>query len=454
MDSSVSFGVGRRTINPEMTVSLAGYFNARIATEVFDDIEVRALVLRKNGKSFLLLHFDLITVTDRLYHGVMDAIADLTEFSPENVLMTAIHTHTASDYRPSSQVYDPACIAQIIREAAKAVREAAAQNRAGAVFCTQTSDDRFLFNRRYWMKNGTVLTNPGKLNPEIDRPEGEIDPDIPLCAVRDESGEIAVLLAGIVNHTDTIGGTEVSADWTGFLHRELEKRMAPGGVMFTLVGASGNINHFDTSTDMNQTCYAEAKRIGLGYAETVKAALPLLKPVDTTVFRTFYAELKVGAAEVSDGEVAEAKATLEKYRDVPTPAEAGIMLTSEQLAAGDPVAVKFFAGELLRTAENKKPFVFRLSGLEIGGIVFASLPSEPFTEIGLEIRKNIFADKICFVVSHGNGTGSLDNSGGYIPNLWNYGRGGYETEVMSNPFERHTGEKLAEAWRKMKEGNA
>ena len=100
--NKISFGLGRSIITPTMKVSLAGYFNPRIVTEVFDDLECRAVVLRKDGTEFLLVQFDLITVSDLLYTAVMDAIADLKQFSPENVLLTAVHTHTASDYRPSS----------------------------------------------------------------------------------------------------------------------------------------------------------------------------------------------------------------------------------------------------------------------------------------------------------------------------------------------------------------
>ena len=447
--NKISFGLGRSIITPTMKVSLAGYFNPRIVTEVFDDLECRAVVLRKDGTEFLLVQFDLITVSELLYTAVMDAIADLKQFSPENVLLTAVHTHTASDYRPSSPAYDPECIKEIVANAEKAIRMAVADDRTGSAWYGMTSDDRFLFNRRYWLKNGKVMTNPGKLNPEIDRPEGEIDPEIPLFALKDESGKIALLLANIVNHTDTIGGTEVSADWVGFTHRTLEKYMAEGGIMMPLIGASGNINHFDVSTDRPQTQYDEAKRIGLGYAETISAALKDLKEMDDAPIRTFFSRLEIGPAEVSEKELSEARATVEKFKDVPSPAEAGITITSEHLANGEPVALKYFAQVLIRIAEAKRTFNFRLSGVEIGNVMIASLPSEPFVEIGLAIRKEIFSDKTCMVVSHGNGTGNMEVHGGYIPNLWNYDRGGYETEVLSNPFERKTAEKLIATWRKL-----
>ena len=42
----IVFGMARKCINPEVPISLAGYFNRRMWDHVLDDIEVRALVLK------------------------------------------------------------------------------------------------------------------------------------------------------------------------------------------------------------------------------------------------------------------------------------------------------------------------------------------------------------------------------------------------------------------------
>ena len=446
MAAEIYYGTSRRVITPCVPASLAGYFNIRMYTKVFDDLEVRALVLGRGEKKFLLLQFDLITVTDNLYNRVLEAISPLGCFTEENVLLTATHAHTGPDYRPSSQAYDVRVLDGIVAGAVEAVREASSVARRGFLYRGVTRDDRFEFNRRYWMKNGKVVTNPGKLNPEIDRPEGECDYEIPLLAIKNESGAVDVLLANIVNHTDTIGGCEVSADWAGFMHRKLESQFGAGSMVFPLIGCSGNINHFDTSTSMCQTCYAEAERIGLGYAETVEKALASLVPVESGDFKILHGVVEVGPCEVSDKERTEALAVVKQYADVPDPVESGMTITSEDLANGEPVALKYFAQRLLEAADDTEKRVFRLTGLDFGEVVIASLPSEPFVEIGLELRKRIFRGKECIVVSHGNGTGLSTIYGGYIPNPWNYGRGGYETEPLSNPFARDTAVRLIEGW--------
>ena len=59
----------------------------------------------------------------------------------------------------------------------------------------------------------------------------------------------------------------------------------------------------------------------------------------------------------------------------------------------------------------------------------------------------IFADRICLTAALANGTGSYRNGGGYIPNAWNYGRGGYEDTPRSNPFSMKTAEAVLAGWR-------
>ena len=318
------------------------------------------------------------------------------------------------------------------------------------MLCGMAEDLRFQFNRRYWMKDGTVVTNPGKLNPDILRPEGEVDPQIPMLAVRDESG-LKLLITSIVNHTDTIGGCGVSADWAGFMRRSLEADMAEGAMVVPMVGASGNINHFDVSTDMDQTCYAEAERIGTGYAETVRAMLDTLVPVAGDTIVCSDAKVKCGTRELDPAEIAEAKAVVAKYADVDTSKVGSeINLTSEDLAKGAPFALKYFAEKLLLLAEGIRPPEFRLSCMRFGdNAVLASLPSEPFVEIGLTLRKSVFNGKLCLVSSHGNYNGGPDYGGGYIPNAWNYGRGGYESTPRSSGFSIHTADILLDAWRKL-----
>lgn len=446
----IKFGIGRRCTNPELPISLAGYFNKRMWDHVLDDIEVRAVAFKEDGEYSCIIQFDLLSINYFLYNFVFDALKEsgLKGFSSKNVLICATHSHTCPD--PFSDPNSMEYCRFIAGKAAEALKEAVENMQKGELFYTMTQDHRFQFNRRYWMKNGTVVTNPGKLNPDILRPEGEIDPQIPMLAVKNDKG-IALLITSIVNHTDTIGGCGVSADWPGIMRRKLEPTLAPGAMVLPLIGASGNINHFDVSTDMNQTCPDEPRRIGEGYAETVAAALDSFVPAPGKKIRMVTAKVKSSPRIVDPADVAEARAVVEKFKEIDTSQVGkGIDITSEDLAKGAPFALKFFAEKLLDLAEHPRVPNFLLTKIEFGShVVLASLPSEPFVEIGLTLRRSVFRDKFCIVTSHGNYNGGKEIFSGYIPNSWNYGRGGYETTPRSSNFGLDTADVLIAKWRKL-----
>lgn len=107
----IQFGIGRRCINPEVPVSLAGYFNRRMWDHVIDDIEVRALVLRDTkGHYAAFVNFDMLFVTHDLAKAFWKkaALCKIPHISEENAILSAIHTHTAPEIRTGGIGTNPA----------------------------------------------------------------------------------------------------------------------------------------------------------------------------------------------------------------------------------------------------------------------------------------------------------------------------------------------------------
>ena len=250
-------------------------------------------------------------------------------------------------------------------------------------------------------------------------------------------------------HCNKIGGCGISSDWCGVMRRELESQMIAGAMVVPLIGASGNINHFDVTSDFDQTCYDEPFRIGKGYAESIRKVWDDFKVVEDGKFDFTSDIVNTVTREIDADEIAEARAVIAQYSDIDI--NAGGDLTSEDLVKKTPVVLKFFAEKLVELAENKNNPQFRLSGIVFGNTVIASLPSEPFVEIGLALRKSVFNGKHCLVSSHGNYNGGKSYCGGYIPNIWNYGRGGYETTPRSSNYGLDTADALIAKWRKLAE---
>ena len=97
--------------------------------------------------------------------------------------------------------------------------------------------------RRYRMKDGTVRTNPGMGNPNIECPLGEPDEQLQLVRfVRDGKREIAMI--NFQCHPDTIGGCKISADWPRVV-RETVERVLDGVKCVLINGAQGDSNHID-----------------------------------------------------------------------------------------------------------------------------------------------------------------------------------------------------------------
>ena len=164
--------------------------------------------------------------------------------------------------------------------------------------------------------------------------------------------------------------------------------------------------------------------------------------------KTVFAEVAVMPREISEKEIADARAVVEKFKDMDI--NAGADMTSEDLAKGAPAVLKYFAEKLLDQAACREKQRLYLTGIAFGSsVMLASLPCEPFTEIGLAVRKMIFAGRTCLIASLANGTGSYRCGGGYIPNAWNYGRGGYEDTPRSNPFSVKTAQMVVAGWRKL-----
>ena len=427
------FGHARRKITPTVPVSLAGYFNRRMWTGVLDDIWAQALCLKTESETAVLVQCDLVTVSEEIMREIRDACADIAGLASENMLFTASHTHTAPEIRSADRGASPEYNAFLVDRIASAVHEAAAHVQPGAVVLGSARNDQFAFNRRYWMKTGEVVTNPPRRDPAIDRPEGPTDPEIGLLGIAADD-DLAVLLINIVNHSDTTTGCKVSADWPGALRRRLEQDV-PALTAIPVIGTAGNINHFDPAGTEEQSGPETARRIGEGYAASIIPELPNLERSRTGDLAAAFTTFTTGPREVTAEELAEARKNAAQYSF-----DGSTTLTSEDLATHSPAALKYFADHLLEIAKDRRDRIFELHALRVGDALLLALPGEPFVEIGLQIKRE-------FAQGHPTLIASLNQDAGYIPNRFNFGRGGYETTPRCSPYSMATADRMLDAAR-------
>ena len=441
--SELSFGIGRAHINPPMKMGLAGYFNTRIWENIHDPLEVRVVLLKSGDVTALCVQFELITVTPELFAKVREIAENMLD-NPV-ILSGATHCHTAPELRKGRGGYDESFADFAAGQFKSALGEAiAALAPCQNIFCGRGFNFDLGFNRRFWMKDGKVVTNPPKCTPDAVRPEGEIDPEIPLLQLENIHGK--VLFASVCNHADTTGGNDISGDWPAICAHKVEKVLGENSMCMPLIGASGNINHFDLADPDPQCSFAEAERIGSGYAASIVEGLKNLVRCQSQEMKALCRDIHVTSRELFPEELAEAEEILAKYHPEDT-ANSSAALTAIDFAKKSPKVLRYFAENLLKVAKEKREFDFQITAVVLGDVLLTGVPAEPFVEIGLELRKEIFGSYREVLVSiMNNGSGS-----GYIPNLWNYQRGGYENTPRSNPFSIHFATRLKDACRGIRE---
>lgn len=413
-------GYAQEIITPPTGVGLAGYFNARPNEGMYDDLYVKVVAFELGGKRFGLVTFDLCKIPGALFERLETGIiAKFGRELYEALILSATHTHTGPALGDAeADERTRYALDQTAGAALRAIERAfmnllPAELEAGSVY-----NNPYGFVRRYWMKNHTIVTNPGWGNPDIDRPESDFDRTINIVAVK-QGGRIAALLCNICNHGDTIGGNLVSADWYGRFVQEIQHQLTTGLPVLIFDDCSGNVNHFDFRQKINQTSYAEAVRIGRGYAAIVLGALKELEPVSADAVKISNTRVEIPHRRISPEELAAARRTLETVPDIPK----GGDLESQDLANGVPAALRYFAQRVIDCHDkSRKSHSCRLTSIVIGNeLAFVSLPGEPFNGVSQAIRA-AGGLKYTFVVE------LAQSVSGYLPMPECFERGGYEVQ--------------------------
>jgi hypothetical protein len=417
MNSAVSIeaGFARAVISPPPGVALAGYFNPRYNRGILDELYVRACLFRSGDEVMGLVQLDLLEATQWMCAAIRNALRSRGMAWADSLIIGATHTHTGPEPRAARDERHHYALDCVVTQAVHAVECAFHALAPSELARSCIVNNPFAFNRRFWMKDGSVVTNPGKLNPDIVRPEGVVDRDLGVIHIC-QAGRLVGLIVNVVNHTDTIGGDLVSADWPGFLERRIQQAAGSQVPVMVLVGASGNINHFDVTSGQDQTCYDEARRIGEGYADIILRSFDDTVPVPAGDIECRRTVLPIRKRSITDEQRNRARELL-----AGGPEDDGVF-TSEDLARGAAPVLRYFARQLLNYDVNEagQCVDFELTALCFADdLAIVSLPGEPFTEIGIAVKKaSPFRQTL--VVSNANGYA------GYIVFPESLEHGGYE----------------------------
>ena len=406
-------GAAAVVITPAVGAPMAGYYVPRAMEGAHDDLYAKALVLEQDGVKAALVSCDLLTLPRSVVEQARKIIETATGIPAARVMIGATHCHTGplltiGSSRDPAEGPDREKSGQYTQSLpdliAQAVKLADGKLEAANAFAGQGHEEHLSFNRRYFMKDGTVAWNAGKLNPNIIKPAGPIDPEVPVVYFESPDHKPLATYVNFAMHLDTVGGKQASADYPATLAALLGKLKGESMVTIYTTGACGDINHIDVSRREKQQGPQEAARIGTILAGEVLKTYARMEPVASGALWTRSRIVKLALPDISHEDLASARRTAVKFgKDAPT--------FLQRVNAFKVIDV---------AARDGKPLEVEVQVIALGDdVAFVSMPGELFVELGLAIKKaSPFKHTILAELANG--------SIGYIPTRQAYEQGNYE----------------------------
>ena len=419
-------GYSKICINPPYGAPISGYYEQRYVKGITSSLYTRAVAFDDGNKKALVIAIDVCLLPLEICDRIRDDIVKATGVDKNAIFMNFSHTHTGplvgqnfATNDKSSEGYDEFFFS-CIRDAAIYAIEDLCESR---IEIGETEAKNISFIRRYRMKDGSVVTNPGPHNDNILEPLGTPNEALKLVKiVRDGKNDIAMINFG--THADSVGGEYINADYVGYACDTVETAI-PGTDAIFLIGPQGDVNHVNVNTtkaerailnDLDTVCPhsdAHAKHMGRVLAGAVLSIYSITEEMKTDKI-TFGSKIVDLPSNQDNDRLDEAKRICEFY-DTGRKDE----LPYKEM---DLVTVVSEACRIVRLENGPDSFPFLLSAIKVGELVFAGIGGEPFVEIGVRIsEQSPYKNTIVCCLTN--------NYGGYIPTSSCYDEGGYESRT-------------------------
>jgi neutral ceramidase len=439
---SLRAGAATSNITPELDSKIIGGFVPFPATGIHDELHARCLVLDDGKTKLALVVCDLLGLHRSVSIEARRLIEEATGIPPSHVAISGTHTHSAAsalgaDRYTSEQPLDD-YQRFVARRIADGVRRAINHLRPAQIASGTAEAPEHVFNRRWFLKEGTVPVNPfGKIDkvkmnppggsPNLTESAGPTDPTVSFIALREPGGRlISVYSAYSLHYVGGVGSGEISADYYGMFCQALAKlqnarEQEPPFVAMMANGTSGDINNVNFRTPRGKMQPYEQMRI---VAEDVAA------------------KVNAAVAKVEWKDRAELDARFRELELSWRPLDAELLGWAKEKQA-NPAANKgdlptIYATRVLKLAEAKYPALIPLQVFRIGDVCIGTFPCETFAEIGLEFKKRSpFPHSFMIELNHGYF--------GYLPTPRHFELGGYETWPGTNSLEAQASVKMLDA---------
>lgn len=397
-------GAGRADITPHVGTLLFGYNPHQESTSVHDKLNVTAAAFSNGEETAVLITATVGEVQTELSGRLRSLAAKECGIPPENVILSATHTHSApnvagmegwgdvdSDY--VSEFFLPGVIA--------AAKEAKSSMKP-AVIGIGTTHSEVGINRRQIYRNGSIGLG--------QNPFGCYDPEMTVISIKDEDGNGIINLIHYGCHGTAAGcNREISRDWSGIMCDRLEN--LTGTVTAYWQGCCGDVGpRLTNGCTVGDISYVE--ELGGVAAQDAFTAYRAIKTYDKGELALFKGTVKL-PYRVLPG-IGYINEKLSSY-DEP---EKLINLQAMEYAYYRDVKAFLESGEAVPESFN-----YEQTLVSLGNVLFIPFPFEVFSEITLRLREySGWAHTLSLSVT--NGTNA------YLPSRDQIPRGGYEVSCF------------------------
>lgn len=446
--NTLKAGFSRVNITPMLNIAISGYFKARNAEGVLDDLMLNCFAFEQGGKKAIMISYDLIGIQQDYIAILKDAITKATGVESEAIYLHATHTHTGP-YVISKEGFDKNGLANtvtdgknegeyfefLVKRSADAAVMALQDLKPAKMGYGVGEAPNIAFVRRFRMKDGSLQTNPGVDNPNIVAPVGDVDERVNVVRFDREGGD-TLLIINFGDHPDVVGGNLISADWPG-LTRDVVERTLDNVKCAVFNACQGDVNHVnvhprggylnDMFMDFDDVArgYAHSKYMARVVTGGVLQAYDKVKYCDDVALKYYQKKIELASNMPTPEQMPEAHRINNLHiagKDSELPYE-GMMLTT----------VVAEAGRMVRLEHGPESFDMTVSGISFGPVAFVGFPGEPFTGIGRGVKESDDFE----LVMH---TCLTNGSEGYFPMEDAYIEGGYE--ARSSRFKAGVAESL------------
>jgi hypothetical protein len=366
-------------------------------------------------------------------------IAQENSIDPAAILISSTHSHSAPAVMHLFQTFaDEKYAAHLETRLGDAARMAFRRLRPARLGAGVGREPSLVFNRRYFMRPGSipanpfgvttekVMMNPPLQSPDIIRPAGPTDPAHPvLAAVDNDSRPIWIYASYALHYAGFNPGEEASADYFGAWARLMEREAGAGCVALLSNGCSGDINAIDVSRPAwSARDYSFIERTAATLAAETRRVLQSLKYSAAAALSFAMTELELATRRPSSEELA-----------------AAVKLTGWPPANAYKDRSLIYARETFYVAQLPLTVRVPVQALRVGDAALAAFPGETFVEYGLRVKESS-PFKTTFTIGLGN------DACGYLPTAESFDVGGYETwRAKSSYLERAAGDRVSAALR-------